>query len=98
LHRNEFGVSPVSISRTTPPGLPATQDTVNATGRRTSKQVIHGITSLAAAPATGLAGYYAELTGESRIRSTGSGTRIKQILERHHADKMLIPALLNASS
>lgn len=54
LHRNGFGVSPVSTSRTTPPGLPATQDTVNATGRRTSKQVIHGITSLAAAPAAGL--------------------------------------------
>jgi hypothetical protein len=30
------------------------------------------------------------------IRLAGH-TRIKQIMERHHADKMLIPALLNAS-
>jgi hypothetical protein len=27
-----------------------------------------------------------------------SHTKIKQIMERHHADKMLIPALLNAAT
>ncbi|MCW3839762.1 hypothetical protein ONA70_06590 [Micromonospora yasonensis] len=30
------------------------------------------------------------------IRLAGH-SRIKQVMERHHADKMLIPALLNAS-
>jgi predicted transposase YbfD/YdcC len=109
------------------------RDTFDATGQRTSKQVIHGITSLNAATAADLAGYSRAhwgienkihwvrdvLYGEddhhaylgavahtmaalrnlaiALIRLAGH-TRIKQILERHHANKMLIPALLNASS
>jgi predicted transposase YbfD/YdcC len=100
-------------------------------GQRVSKQVVHGITSLAG-PAADLLAYIRThwwienrihwvrdvLFGEDThhawlgnvahamatlrnlaialIRLAGH-SKIKQIMERHHANKMLIPALLNAS-
>jgi predicted transposase YbfD/YdcC len=44
----------------------------------------------------GVAHTMAALRNLALIRLAGH-TRIKQIMERHHANKLLIPALLNAS-